>query len=68
MKKQILSFSFAFAIFATFFVDVRCTRDVSFDTKFDPAVTDLVALFVAAQSPTDELVFRDVQLRKTATP
>ena len=33
--------------------------EVAFDTKFDPKVTDLVALFVSTQAPTDELVFRD---------
>lgn len=38
--------------------------EVAFDTKFDPKATDLVALFVSAKTPTDELVFRDFRFAR----
>ena len=39
-------------------------REVAFDTDFDPAATDLVALALLATDTADEIVFRDLSLSR----
>ena len=38
--------------------------ELQFETDFDPAVTDLVALSILATAPADEIEFRDLVFRR----